>query len=466
MMKLNLSAKRQERKECISIVVSNWQTISSRNKKKIIKLTSIIIAAALFLIGVTPSFAENPEDIKLKPSANVSWDDAPGIEGTSAILVDAGSGQILYEKNAYEKRDPASVTKIMTCLVVLETMELDDKITSTINFNDAGGSVGIDIKKGEVFTVEQLLHALMLFSANDAAEVLAISAGGSIENFCDMMNERAAMCGAKDTNFTNPHGLNVPEQPEHRTTAYDLTLIAQEAMKNKDFRRIISTIEYKIPKTNKSKAREMFNINRCISDGEYDENKYEDIALKGFYKYEGTLGIKTGYTSTAGDCFCGWVERDGTEFVSVVLNSSTHETRFADTIKLWDYGFEKYHTYTAASATDVIDEFRVRHGAKGKVAVSVADDFDITLNKDDKGKNITTEIVAKDKKIQAPIKKGQEVGTITAYNNSIAVAQKPLYAMEDVEKGGILSYIGIPNDRVFVFLLGVIAAIILLLVIV
>ncbi|MBR1992846.1 MAG: D-alanyl-D-alanine carboxypeptidase, partial [Firmicutes bacterium] len=227
----------------------------------------MILAAALFLTGVAPSFAEDSKSSDIKPSAKISWDDAPTVEGTSAIVIDAGSGAVLYEKNSKEKRDPASITKIMTCLVVLETMELDEEVTAAVAYDPSTGGTGIKIEKGEVFTVEQLLYALMLPSANDAAEVLAIAAGGSIDNFCEMMNERAKRCGAKDTNFTNPNGLNVPAQPNHKTTAYDLTLISMEAMKNETFRKIVSTVDYKIPATNKSGAREITNTNRCLSDG-------------------------------------------------------------------------------------------------------------------------------------------------------------------------------------------------------
>ncbi|MBQ4596747.1 MAG: D-alanyl-D-alanine carboxypeptidase, partial [Firmicutes bacterium] len=220
----------------------------------------MILAAALFLTGVAPSFAAKSDEAEIKPSAKISWEDAPAVEGTSAILMDAASGNILYEKNAHEKRDPASVTKIVTCLVVIETMDLDEQIT--VDFDVSNSGTSIDIKKGGTFTVEQLLYALMLPSANDAAVVLAKAAGGSIDNFCDMMNERAARCGAKDTNFTNPNGLNEPIQPKHRTTAYDLAVITMEAMKNKTFKETVSTVDYTIPKTNKSKKRAFRNSNR------------------------------------------------------------------------------------------------------------------------------------------------------------------------------------------------------------
>lgn len=445
-------------------MVSNWQTISLKNRKRIKIIASLFLAAALFLTGVTPSFADS-KNTELKPSAKISWDDAPAVEGTSAILMDAGSGEILYEKNSHEKRDPASVTKILTCLVVLETMEIDQKVTSSVNFDPSTGGVGINIKKGEVFTVEQLLYALMLPSANDAAEVLAIAAGGSISNFCDMMNERAAMIGAEDTHFTNPNGLNGAGQENHRTTAYDLALIAREAMKNDQFRKIVSTVEYTIPATNMSDAREFINLNRCISDGETTLKNADKPTDSKSFRYEGTLGIKTGYTSTAGNCFCGWVQKDNTELVSVVLNSSTYKTRFSDSMSLWDYGFDKYYTYTAATAGDVLDEFRVKHGAKGEVSVTVGEDLDITLNKGYKSKGITTELTPAARKIEAPIKKGDEVGTITVFKDGKPVAEKSLYAGEKVEKGGILSYVGIPDEDVPKALIGIAVVLILLFVI-
>lgn len=448
-------------------MVSNWQTISSRNKKIAIRLSTLIIAAALFLTGVTPSFAAGNKDDEasaLKPSAKISWEDAPAVEATSALIMDAGSGEILYEKNAYEKRDIASMTKIMTCLVVLETMELDEQIT--VDFDVTNSGTSIDIKEGETFTVEQLLYALMLPSANDAALVLAKAAGGSVENFCKMMNERALSCGAEDTNFTNPNGLNEPIQPNHRTTAYDLALITKEAMKNETFRKIVSTVDYTIPATSQSKKRTFRNSNRCISDDVSKVPLPDYMKQEGSYRYEGTLGVKTGYTSPAGYCFCGWAKRNNTDLLVVVMNSSSYETRFEDAIALWDYAFSKYYTYTAASRGDVLDEFRVRHGAEGKVAVTVGEDLDITLNKGYKSKGITTEITPPEEKLKAPVKKGDEAGTITVYKDGKTVAVEPLYVMKSVEKGGILSYIGIPDEDVPLFLISIAVAAILLILII
>ena len=208
----------------------------------------MLIAAALFLTGVAPSFADEAVE-----ATEINWEDAPDIMATSAVMIDAGSGTVLYEKNADERRDPASVTKIMTALVVLETMDLDDKVTIEEDADETGNS--IDLKAGETLTVEQLLYAMLLHSANDAAEILAEASGGTVENFCDLMNERAKRCGAENTNFTNPNGLNTYGQENHRTTARDLAFISMEAMKNSTFREMVSTRKYTIPATN-SRRRE------------------------------------------------------------------------------------------------------------------------------------------------------------------------------------------------------------------
>lgn len=259
---------------------------------------------ALILTGVAPSFADEKDSkdkeagIKLSQSADISWDDAPTIDGTSGIIMDAGSGQILYAKNAYEKRDPASITKIVTALIALETLDMDQQITVPIDADDTG--INIKLKKGEVLTAEQLIYATLLGSANDAADTLAIAISGSVEKFARRMNERAALCGAKDTQFANASGLNTYGSSTHVTTAYDLAVISREAMNNKEFREIVATEKYTIPATSLSKERVIENTNVCLYETE-KKVKVNDIERP--FKYEGTTGIKTGYTSVAGSCF-------------------------------------------------------------------------------------------------------------------------------------------------------------------
>lgn len=418
-------------------------------KKKSIALKSIIslMIAALILTGAVPSFAaeENgKQKTELAASAEISWDDAPEVEGTSVIMIDGGSGDILYEKNAYERRDPASITKILTCLVVLENMDLDDEVVVEEDYDGAGENIAL--KADERFTVEQLLYAMMLASANDAAEALAIAAGGDMETFCDMMNERAKECGAKNTNFTNPNGMNYPGQEKHRTTAYDIAMIAREAMKNDTFRKIVSTAKYTIPTTNRSDRRNIRSVNPCL-----------DL-------YERTTGIKTGTTSTAGYCFCGSAKKGDTELIVVDLNSGA-EQRFSDTIKLWDYGFSKYHTYIAAEAGKAVSDERIKRGAKRSVRIGTTSDLAVTLNKGVKAEDMTVETDIDDD-LRAPVKRGTEVGSITVYDSDgDPVASQPLVTLENVKEGGILSYIGIADEDRLFFAIGIVLAIILIMLI-
>lgn len=444
------------RKECISTVDLNLQTFSLKSKHILIKTILIILTAALVLTGVTPSFATD----KLTPSAEINWEDGPELSGTSAIMIDAGSGEILYEKNAYERRDPASVTKILTCLTALETLNLNDNVTIDYDVETIGHV--LDLKQGETISVKDLFYGLMVYSANDVAEVLAIEAGGSIENFCDMMNERAKKCGAEGTTFTNPNGLNSYGQENHKTTAYDIAMITKEAMKNKTFRKLVSTVSYTIPATNKSGERKLKSTNLCL----YQDKKTVEInGEKRPFKYEGTLGVKTGSTGTAGECFCGMARRQGTELIAVTLNAEDPDQRFADVMKLWDYGFSKYYTYNAARGNTELDDIKVKRGEKRKVALGIAEDLDITLNKGYNAKDITVKVVKDKRKVMAPVKKGQVLGSVTVYKDKKLVAKADLFALENASKGGILSYIGIADEHVPKFLISLLIVLIILIVI-
>lgn len=425
----------------------NLQTSSLKRNSITTKIIALILTAALVLSGVTPSFAAKDKD-EIVPSADISWEDAPKLSGTSAILMDAGSGDILYEKNGDERRDPASITKILTCLVALETLDLSKEVTVNYDVEKVGHV--LELKKGEKITVENLLYGMMVYSANDAAEVLAIEAGGSIENFCKMMNKRAEKCGAMSTNFTNPNGLNTYGQDKHRTTAYDIALITKEAMKNKTFRKLVKTVEYTIPATNKSKERKLKSTNLCL----YEEKKTVEINDKKVpFKYEGTIGAKTGSTGTAGECFCGVATREGTTLIAVSLNAATPEERFSDVMQLWDYGFAKYYTYNVVKGKTMLDEVKVKHGKKAKLEVGVAQNLDITLNAGYDSKNIKYEVIKDARKVEAPVKVGQQVGKVVVYKEGKKVAEEPLVTLEGSENGWILSYVGIANEEILGFIL-------------
>lgn len=413
----------------------------------------IIMMMALILTGAAPSFADTQNtdsgtgSIKLKKSADIDWDDAPEISGTSAIMIDAGSGAILYEKNSYEQRDPASITKIITALIALETLDMDEAVTAQSEADPEGTNIAL--KVGETLTAEQMINATLIASANDAADALAMHIGGSWEGFAELMNERAAQCGAKDTEFSNPSGLT-PEGEKHVTTAYDIAMIAREAMKNEQFREIVAKKQYTIPATDMSSERNIKTTNMClIGDNRTAEVNGRERPLK----YEGTTGVKTGFTEYAGYCFCGSAKKKDTELIVVTLNAEKSVQRFTDVIALWDYGFSKYKTYTAADEGQTVDELRIWQGAKSHVPAGVSEDMKITLDKGTDTGEITTDVLKAEKKLKAPVEKGDRIGTLAAYNkDGEVIATSDLIALESVEKGGVLSYIGIADENRTLFI--------------
>lgn len=420
---------------------------------------------ALILTGAAPSFADEKESgIQTVPSADIDWSDAPSIEGTSAIIMDAGSGEVLYEKNARERRAPASITKIMTALVTLETMDLDQQVTVSAEAVDLETiETNIALKEGEVLTVEQLLYGMLMKSGNDAANTLAIAVSGSVEKFAARMNERAAECGAEDTTFTSASGYTEYGDNTNLSTAYDIAIMAREAMENPTFRKIVGTKRYTIPATNMSKKRTLKTTNFCLSGGdETVEIDGVDVPLT----YKGTIGVKTGYTNSAGYCFCGEAVRGDTELIAVSLNSTSYEQRFADVIALWDYGFSKYYTFNAAKGRQNLDDFRVWQGEKSHAAVGITEDMDITLNADQSSDDVVVEAVKNDGAIKAPVKKGDKLGVLVAYNaDGEAIATADLIAMENVAKGGPLSYIGIADENIVFFVLAIVGLLIMLILI-
>ncbi len=235
----------------------------------------------------------------------------------SAILIDAESGSVLYSKNADMQRGMASTTKVMTALVVLETLSLEDVVEITPEMTGVEGS-SLYLTVGERLSVEELLYGLMLESGNDAAVALAIACDGSVEKFAERMNERAASLGLTHTHFANPHGLSAAG---HYTTARELALITAEAMKNDSFRTIVSTYQKQIPYQNHPQARYLTNHNPLLK------------------KYDGMIGVKTGWTTADGKCFVTAAQRDGLTLIAVSLG----DTNISVTHKaLLDHGFETF----------------------------------------------------------------------------------------------------------------------------
>jgi D-alanyl-D-alanine carboxypeptidase len=301
----------------------------------------------------------------------------PDLVSDSAIVIDADTGDILYEKDAYSTRYPASITKIMTGLLVLENGDL----TSTVTFSENAiwgierDSTHIALDVGEQLTLEQALYATLVVSANEAAMGVAEHIGGTIENFADMMNERAAELGCINTHFVNPNGLH---DDNHYTCAYDMALIAREAIKLDKFREITSTTYYEIPPTNlQEETRYLYQDNKLIKQ---DSDYY----------YEPCIGGKTGYTDQALGTLVTWAEKDGRTLICVVMHARPSRATYTDATALFKYCFSnnpepigtvntEATTETAedepliATDTDIGDDSTTAYQSAGAEPVTTAD---------------------------------------------------------------------------------------------
>lgn len=330
---------------------------------------------------------------------------ASNLSCKSGALIAADTGELIYSKNESLKLPMASTTKIMTSLVVIENSRLDDIVTITSPMTGIEGS-SVYLKEGEELTVSELLYALMLESANDASVALAYHVAGSVENFVDMMNEKAAQIGLRSTHFTNPHGL---DNDGHYTTAYELGLLAREAMKNETFRNIVSTYKATIPLNNGEGTRVLINHNRLLRS------------------YDGAIGIKTGFTKKCGRCLVSCAQRDGVELICVTLNAPND---WNDHKNMLDYGFSQLERVNLASPFDYTVQLNVVNGQKSTLLATNREEFSYTLKK---GANNISVICESNRLLCAPIKKGDVVGRIVYYCDGKEIGFVNLYATESIE---------------------------------
>ena len=256
-------------------------------------------------------------------------------------MLEEDTGDILYDKKAFEKMYPASTTKIMTAILTIENCNLYDATTVSYNAIASVPSsyTRANLQVGEVLTIEDLLYATLIPSANDAANVLAEHIGGSIESFATMMNTKASEIGCKNTNFTNPSGVH---NENHYTTAYDLALIARYAMGLEEFRKVVSTTSYVLPDT------DWYNADLSIYNGIRKFNNSNALIKPEFKNdyYEFATGIKTGYTNASKDCVVASAKKDNVEFIIVVLGAGNLENgrrqKYVDCINLFNFAFDNY----------------------------------------------------------------------------------------------------------------------------
>ena len=393
--------------------------------KKIKKLLMLLLCAAVLAAGVCP--------LDLAPAAASA---ELKITGSSGIIYCSDTNEVIWEKNADSKLEPASMTKLMTALLVAENLSLDQEVTVTAEAA-VMPETKIYLKEGEKITVENLLYGLLLESGNDAAVALAIAAAGSVEAFAAMMNERAAELGCTATHFVNPNGLRAEE---HYSTAEDMVLIAREALDNETVRKIAGTAEYTIPATNMSEERKLATTNFFLTgiDKEIDGKKIK------VDKYEGVFGGKTGYVGENKASMVTGLDVDGLEVYCLVMGSESAITRYSDIKAMMDYGKANVSKYTVFVKDDAFGEVKLRGGADNRVTAVAADDGFINLPEGVSASLVTTECVFTDN-LTAPVEKGQRIGVVHIYVADELKSTIDLLAAENIEEGWFLSPYGISN---------------------
>ena len=336
------------------------------------------------------------------------------LAGKSALLMDVNTGTILYESNAHEKLAPASVTKVMTMLLIMEAVDsgkiaLTDMGTASEAAAAKGGSQ-IYLKVGETMSVSDMLKSIAVSSANDCACAMAEHIAGSEPAFVDMMNAKARELGMNDTNFVNCTGLDDSEGAEnHRTSAYDIAVMSRELLKNHPLIKNYTTIWMD---TVRNGTFGLSNTNKLIRF------------------YSGATGLKTGFTSGAGYCLSATALRDGMELIAVVMGAETSQARNAACKSLLDYGFANFAVVTP-ELTEVAD-VPVKLGRAEAVTVQLGDAAGLLIDKAQKS-GITTE-VATEESVTAPVSQGQRIGTLTVKAGEQVLSEVPLVAAEGVDR--------------------------------
>lgn len=354
--------------------------------------------------------------------------------GESAVLINQDTGQVLFDKNANQPMFPASTTKILTAIILLEDKSIDEIVTIDDHSPYAGGSA-IALVPGEQLTVFQLLNALLITSANDAAEALAIYHSGSIEAFANVMNTRAAEMGAINSNFVNPHGM---PDPNHVTTAYDLSMIAKYAMKNETFRQIVKTTRFEIPPTNlKSETRYLNGTNSFYQGLEGSNEKITVRGKKVPIAYEYVTGIKRGYTDEAQSCLVSSATIDNRSYISVVLKSNGN-LMYQDTRLLLDLGLFGVKSTQLFDSNTVIDTVSLNDSKKTQIPL--ISEIPIVV---DLSESIDPSTLIKKINIQSdidlPVKAGEKLGTISVYNGDTLLLSTPLVSQNDFSAGDLLN---------------------------
>ncbi len=373
----------------------------------------------------------------------------------SAVVIESETGKILFDKNAKQKAYPASTTKIVTALLAIENLDLEKSITVPEDFQLVDGS-SMYLLPGETFTVRELIQAVLIHSANDVCVLLAMEISGSVDSFVQLMNQRAIELGATNTHFVNPHGLH---DDNHYTTAYDMAIMAREAMKNDEFRKIVGQSSLILPETPKTPEKRIYNnTNRFLWSKSEIIYKNQYIPIK----YDIIDGIKTGYTLEGGNCLVASGIKNDMRLISVVYNSNGFEM-YRDSRIILDYGFDNFSVQNIITAGEVLGSENIKNSIQEKVEYSIMQDVSNLMKK---GTSPEFEKTVKLNELKLPIKKGDKIGSLGISIDG-ETDYYDLIALNDVESIFTLKYLKslFANQGSFIHKVIVIIAILLFLVI-
>jgi D-alanyl-D-alanine carboxypeptidase (penicillin-binding protein 5/6) len=333
---------------------------------------------------------------------------------SSAVLLEQDTGKVLFNKNSNEKLPPASMTKIMTMLLIMEQIDkgklkLTDKVRTSEYAASMGGSQ-IFLEPGEEMTVDEMLKGIAIASGNDASVAVAEHIAGSEEGFVTMMNNRAKELGLKNTQFQNPTGLPAEN---HYSTAYDMAVMARELMKYPLIRNYTGKYEGYL-RENTDKRFWLVNTNKLVRF------------------YPGVDGVKTGFTTEARYCLTASAQKNGMRVIAVVMGAPTSKERNAQVTKLLDYAFSQYTTKLLYKKDQPIKTIKVSRGQRKEVQLVAADNVSVLLKKGESADKVTQEIIM-DKKVKAPVKKGTPLGTLIVKNGNEVISRQSIVASEDID---------------------------------
>lgn len=394
-------------------------------------ICSMITAA---MLGTYAKAEENGEG-----SGKKSTEASVSVTAKSAVLIEGSTGKVIYERNKDEQLMPASITKIMTLLLIFEALEagkikLDDMVSVSEYASSMGGSQ-VYLEPGETQTVNDMIKCISIASANDASVAMAEFVAGSEEEFVNKMNEKAKTLGMENTHFLNCCGLDDDITEGHYSSAYDISLMSRELITRFPQISDYSTVwmDTIIHKTKKGESEfGLTNTNKLIRS------------------YKGITGLKTGSTSKAKYCLSATATRDGLDMIAVVMASESPKDRFSDAARLLDYGFANCHMYVDEKKNIKVPGIPVKGGKSDEVSAAAEEDFRYVCVNSENPEEITKKMTIAEN-APAPVKKGDKLGEIKYYLSGEEIGASPILANEDIEKANYMDYLNKLLEKVFLY---------------